>query len=68
MPDWLAASPAVVMVVRLSMKDWGAFGRGKGSQRMGAGGTSVSAQGAVRHRPASARVKRPQCCTVGRMR
>ena len=43
-------------------------GIGTGSQRIGAGGTSTSAQGAVRHSPASAFRNWPQFATVGRMR
>ena len=68
MPAWLPASPAVVMVLTPSISDTPSEGSGIGSQRIGAGGISTSAQGAVRHRPASALAKRPQLATVGRMR
>ena len=68
MPAWLPASPAVVMVRTPSTKERPSLGSGTGSQRIGAGGTSASAQGAVRQRRASALAKRPQCATVGRMR
>ena len=51
MPAWLPASPAVVTVRMPSMNESFSPGIGTGSQRMGAGGTSTSAQGAVRHRP-----------------
>ena len=68
MPAWLPASPAVVTVRMPSMNESFSPGIGTGSQRIGAGGTSTSAQGAVRHRPASAFRNAPQFATVGRMR
>jgi len=44
------------------------FGIGAGSQRSCAIGNSYSWHGAVRHNPASALAKRPECLTEGRMR
>ncbi len=44
------------------------LGIGAGSQRNCAIGSSTSWHGAVRHSPASALAKRPECLTDGRIR
>jgi hypothetical protein len=58
----------VVTVRTPSRKVVGASGSGTGLQRSGAMGNSASRQGAVRQSLGSSFVKRPMCCTVGRMR
>ena len=68
MPAAAEASPAVVMVCTPSMKESFSSGIGSGLQRCGAGGSSISAHGAVRQKRASIGSNRPQFPTVGRMR
>jgi hypothetical protein len=68
MPASAPASPAVVIVRTPSMNESFSFGKSIGFQRIGAIGTSISWQGAVRHRPMAALLNSPQCATVGRMR